>query len=427
MKSSTSTRLIKSINKPITATIAVPGSKSITNRALICAALGLGESRIGNYSDGDDTSLLANGLNQLGILVRRDGPSLIVEGKGGRVYGPKFPIPVGNAGTTLRFLVTLAALADRGVVFEGSPRMAERPITDLLVALKSLGTDATFEDLFARYKVQGGSFRGGTAQLRVDRSSQFLSSLLMIAPYAQEDVCIEIMGELCSTPYVAMTVAVMKHFGVEVHHKDYQYQVKAGQFYKPNIFEVEADASGASYFWGAAALTNGSITVQGTRLHSMQGDLRFLDVLKTMGCLIEESGEGITVAGPGQLRAIDIDMNDMPDMVPTLAILALFAKGTTHILNVSHLQHKESDRLEALQEELRKTGGSITRSNDGLEINGSTMHDAQLNTREDHRLAMSFALLGLKVSGISIEKPECVSKSFPDFWKEFDKLYERTN
>ncbi len=422
-----SEKQIKPVSKPIVATIAVPGSKSITNRALICAALAQGESTIDNYSDSDDTSLLANGLNQLGVLVRRDGRSLVVEGKGGRVYAPKFPIPVGNAGTTLRFLVALAALADRGVVFEGSPRMAERPITDLLSALRSLGTEASAEDLFARYKVKGGSFRGGTAQLRVDRSSQFLSALLMIAPYAQENVCIEIAGDLRSTPYVAMTIEVMKRFGVDVFQKDHRYQVESGQRYEPNVLEVEVDASGASYFWGAAALTVGSVTVRGTRLDSMQGDLKFLDVLKSMGCRIEGSGEGITVTGPTSLKAVDIDMKDMPDMVPTLAVLALFAKGTTRIRNVSHLQYKESDRLVTLHEELKKAGGSITRSDDGLEISGSTMHDARLNTHEDHRMAMSFALLGLKVSGIVLEGTECVSKSFPNFWDEFDKLYERKN
>jgi len=422
---SVSVKQIKPIQEPIAATITVPGSKSITNRALICASLAQGESTIGNYSDSDDTSLLANGLNQLGVLVRRDDQSLVVEGKGGRVYAPKFPIPVGNAGTTLRFLVTLAALADRGVVFEGSPRMAERPIADLLNALSSLGTEATFEDLFGRYRVKGGSFRGGTAQLRVDRSSQFLSALLMIAPYAKEDVCIEIIGELRSTPYIQMTIDVMRQFGVEVCQEDQRYEVKAGQRYKPNVFEVEADASGASYFWAAAALTNGSVTVRGARLESVQGDIGFLDVLKTMGCRIEESGEGITVIGPDRLKAFDSDMNDMPDLVPTLAVLGLFAKGTTHIRNVSHLQYKESDRLEALHEELQKAGGSITRSDDGLEIGWSTMRDARLDTHEDHRLAMSFALIGLKVPGIVIEGTECVSKSFPNFWEEFDKLYER--
>ena len=425
MKSSTRTKQIRFLGGQCKATVSVQGSKSITNRSLICAALAQGESTIRNYSESDDTSLLANGLNQLGILVRRDGSSLVVEGKGGNVYSPKFPIPVGNAGTTLRFLVTLAALADRGVVFEGSPRMAQRPITDLLVALKSLGTEASFEDLFSRYKVQGGTFRGGSARLRVDRSSQFLSALLMIAPYAKEDVCIEILGELRSTPYIAMTTEVMKHFGVDVAQEDQRYSVKAGQLYKPNEFEVEADVSGASYFWAAAALTGGSVTVRGTRLQSMQGDIRFLHLLKSMGCVVEESDQGVIVTGPEKLTGIQVDMNDMPDMVPTLAVLALFAKGTTRIRNVSHLQHKESDRLDALEGELLKAGGTIKRTEDGLEITGSNMLGTQMDTRADHRLAMSFALLGLKARGTCIQDPDCVSKSFPDFWEEFDRLYGR--
>ena len=418
---------------PVHARICVPGSKSITNRALICAALAKGESLIRNASDSEDTALMANGLNQLGVLVRRKSDDLtpvksglLVEGTGGKLYAPKFPIPVGNAGTTLRFLISLAALAQGKVVFQGDQRMAERPISDLLGALHVLGVEATSQGRFPLYNVQGGSFRGGRARLSGAKSSQFLSSLLMVSPYAREDVTIEVEGELPSIPYVDISLDVMQQFGVLVECvARKRFTVKAGQRYKPTEFFVEPDASGASYFLAASAIAGGEVVIDGLSAGMLQGDSRFIDVLKKMGCEIREESAWVKVRNDGHLKGIDVDMNSMPDIVPTLVVAALFAEGKTRIRNVAHLRYKESDRLESLSAELQKLGAKATVLEDGIEIEPAPLHGAQLDTYDDHRLAMSFSLIGLRVPGVKIENPDCVKKSFPTFWKEFEKLYDR--
>ena len=268
------TREIKTTGK-VNARVRVPGSKSITNRALVCAALAQGDSTIRDASDSDDTALMSNGLNQLGVLVRKNSDGLIVSGTGGKLYAPKFPIPVGNAGTTLRFLVSLASLAKGRTVLEGDSRMADRPIDDLLDALRQLGVDA--RALGVRYVVEGGSFAGGEAKLKSDKSSQFLSSLLMVAPYAAEEVNIEVRGSLSSVPYVDITLDVMEKFGVRVECIDRRlFTVKSGQRYKAGEFRVEPDASGASYFFAAAAITGGRVLVGNLKRESHQGDMKFV-------------------------------------------------------------------------------------------------------------------------------------------------------
>jgi 3-phosphoshikimate 1-carboxyvinyltransferase len=405
----------------INARVRVPGSKSITNRALICSALAHGESVISNPSDSDDTALMANGLNQLGVLVRKSEETLVVSGTGARLFAPKFPIPVGNAGTTLRFLISLSALADGNTVFESDMRMAERPIDDLLDALRQLGVQTrTFG---TRYTVRGGGLRGGLAKLNSERSSQFLSSLLMVAPYAKESIQIEVKGKLSSISYIDITMDVMEEFGVRAQSLDWKrFMVESGQRYSPATFAVEPDASGASYFFAAAAITGGMVTVEGIRKESLQGDAKFVDVLREMGCVVSEEESGVRIQSSGKLRGIDIDMNSMPDAVPTLAVTALFAEGPTHIHNVAQLRYKESDRLTALTTELKKLGANVTLTEDGLKIVPGPMSGAQLDTYDDHRLAMSFALVGLRVPGVKIENPECVRKSFPAFWGEFEKL-----
>jgi len=409
---------------PVSAIVRVPGSKSITNRALICASLAKGESVIRNASDSDDTALLANGLNQLGVLVRKSGNDLLVEGTGGRLYAPKFPIPVGNAGTTLRFLVGLAAIAQGKVVFEGDLRMGERPVSGLLDALKMLGVDSQANDFVARYAVMGGSLAGGLTRVRGDLSSQFVSSLLMVAPYAERDVRIETEGNPVSEPYVKMTIAVMRMFGVEAAHDREGYLLQAGQRYKPSTVSVEMDATGASYFFAAAALTGGEVLVEKGESTSLQGDWRILQLLEQMGCEAIETDAGIRLRNNRDLTGVDADLRDAPDLVPTVAVLGLFAGGRTSIRNVPQLRHKESDRLQALASELRKLGSNVTLLDDGLEIQRTALHGAQLDVHDDHRLAMSFALIGLRVPGVRIENPDCVRKSFPGFWEEFGRLYE---
>jgi len=410
----------------LNARIRLPGSKSVTNRALICAALAEGESVVRNASDSDDTALMANGLNQLGVLVRRTGNTLLVEGTGGKLFAPKFPIPVGDAGTTFRFLVSLAALAKGNVKFDGDRRMAERPIGDLLDALKRLGVETKAQLPSPLCEVRGGSLQGGLTALNGSSSSQFLSSLLMVASYAHQDVIIEVEGALPSIPYVDTTLEVMKQFGVQAEHRDHKrFTIKSGQRYRPSEIVVEPDASAASYFLAAGAIAGGTVLVEECSSSLQQGDVQFIHVLQRMGCEIVETAEGISVKrqSRGVLAGVDVDMNSMPDVVPTLAVVALFAEGKTCIRNVAHLQFKESDRLAALATELQKLGAKVIVCDEGIEIEPGPLHGAQLDTYDDHRLAMSFALIGLRVPGVRIENPDCVRKSFPGFWREFDKLY----
>lgn len=405
------------------ARVVVPGSKSITNRALICAALAKGESIIRNASDSDDTLLMANGLNQLGVLVRPVQGGLSVEGTGGRLFAPRFPIPVGNAGTTFRFMMSLAALARGTTVFDIGLRMAERPMEELVDALHQLGVHVVADPLLPRYSVTGGSLNGGDLVLGGERSSQFLTSILLVGSYALRDVAIEISGTPSSIPYVHLTLEVMKRFGVQAEARDTRrFVVKAGQRYQPTDYTIEPDASAASYFLSAAAIAGGRVKVEGLDFSSTQGDSEFLKVLKRMGVKVAESQGGAECTGAGVLEGIDIDMNGMPDIVPTLAVTALFARTPTRIRNVAHLRHKESDRLTALSSELKKLGANITMYDDGLEIIPAPLHGAMLDTYDDHRLAMSFALIGLRVPGVKIGNPNCVKKSFPGFWKEFERL-----
>ncbi len=411
------------ISGPVDATFRVPGSKSITNRALVCSALAEGVSEILNASDSDDSSLMANGLNLLGVLARRRGTAIEVHGTAGNLHAPKFPIPVGNAGTTLRFLLSVASIAYGRTRFEGSGRMAERPMSELLDALRALGVTVTHTAGTASFEVEGGTLSGGSVVLPGGRSSQFISSLLMVAPYAASDVEIRVGGVLTSAPYVDLTMAVMKAFGVDVDSRaGGAFRVRAGQRYRAAEFGVEADASGATYPFAAAAITGGRVRVEGLSLTSLQGDTGFVKVLQEMGCTVEEEGGAITVRGTRALRGVDVDMNRMPDAVPALAVTALFAGGATRIRNVSQLRHKESDRIGALASELVRVGGEVRVLEDGLEIRPGQLHGATVDTYDDHRMAMSFALVGLRVPGIIIESPGCVRKSFPGFWEEFGKF-----
>jgi 3-phosphoshikimate 1-carboxyvinyltransferase len=408
---------------PVRGIFRVPGSKSLTNRALVCAALAGGRSVIVNASDSNDSALMANGLNQLGVLVRREGTRWEVEGTGGSLYAPKFPIPVGNAGTTLRFFLALSSLASGKVVLEGSPRMGERPNEELIEALREAGIDAR-EEMAARYEVTGGGLRGGTLAIRQDRSSQFLSALLLVAPLASGKMGISVEGSRVSGSYVRMTVEVMRAFGavVDVGPQWEKFTIPAPQRYLPVEFVVEADASGASYGLGAAAITAGEVVVEGLQRQSSQGDAGFVQVLERMGCVVDESATGIRLKGSRSLQGVDVDMSAMPDVVPTLAAVALFASTSTRIRHVAHLRFKESDRIEAIAGEFRKLGGSVVVYDDGLEVVPAPLHGGRVATHDDHRMAMAAALIGLRVPGVEVENPGCVVKSFPSFWEEFDGI-----
>jgi 3-phosphoshikimate 1-carboxyvinyltransferase len=407
---------------PVRGRVRVPGSKSITNRALVCAALARGETLLANASDSDDSALMITALDQLGVLARRTDRGLLVRGSEGRLFAPRYPISVGNAGTTLRFLLSLAALAEGTTVLEGSERMANRPNDELLEALRAQGV--SLRQNAARYEVGGTGLRGGELHLHAAKSSQFLSSLLLVAPYAKADMRIMVEGPLASESYVGMTCGIMQEFGVEVHGSAGRgYHVPAGRPYVSCTMAVEADASSASYPLAAAAITGGEIFVEGFCLSSLQGDAAIVDILRRMGCVVEERSGGMMARGPAVLRGIDLDMNRFPDLVPTVVSVALFADGLTRIRNVAHLRFKESDRLAALAEELRRLGARIEVTSDGLEVSPTVLHGARLDPHDDHRLAMSFAVIGLGVAGVVVENPDCVRKSYPEFWTEFHRMY----
>jgi 3-phosphoshikimate 1-carboxyvinyltransferase len=324
----------------------------------------------------------------------------------------------------MRFLTALAALGEGEYLLTGTERLCQRPLGELLDALHQAGVQAVSErgDGCPPVRVTGG-LTGGKAQLSGAISSQYLSALLFIGPLAPAGLKIDITGELVSRPYVDLTLEVLGNFGISYYRKGYRYfELPGGQSYLPREYEIEADASSASYFWAAAALTGGRVTITNLSLESSQGDAAFPEVLGRMGCAIESTPAGLTVQG-GPLRGVTVDMATMPDLVPTLAVLAAFAAGDTVITGVAHLRHKESDRLAAVAAELARLGIEARETADGLVIRGGAPKGAVIHTYNDHRIAMSFAVAGLKAAGISITDPDCVAKSFPDFWEFFARLY----
>jgi 3-phosphoshikimate 1-carboxyvinyltransferase len=325
----------------------------------------------------------------------------------------------------MRLLAAVAALGQGVCVLTGSPRMQKRPIQDLLLGLNQMGVGARSvnADGCPPIEVTGGGLKGGRVTIDCRISSQYLSALLMIAPFAKETVTITVSGGLVSRPYVDMTIAVMEGFGTTVQRNGYErFVVTGGQAYRAGNHAVEPDCSQAGYFWAAAAISGVGVTVAGTSKTSLQGDVRFTECLAAMGCRVLEDSDGIKVTG-GPLTGVIVDMADMPDMVPTLAVVAAFARGTTVIENVAHLRAKESDRLGAVAAELTKMGIEADCVGSGLRIVGGHPQGAAIDTYNDHRIAMSFALAGLKVPGIKIKDETCVKKSFPNFWEVFNSLY----
>lgn len=410
---------IKPLNVPVDATLRIPGSKSITNRALIIAALADGVSTIENPLFSDDSYWLMSSLVSLGFEVRanRESGEVSISGLGGDIpRSGEVEVFVGNAGTAARFLPPMLALG-RGVYrVDGVPRMRERPLADLVDALRSLGTHVEYAGAEGRFPlvVRGGGLRGGTARVRGSASSQFLSGLLMSAPYADDPLELEVVGELVSRPYVGITTGMMRDFGVEVI-EGAGFLVRPGA-YQARRYAVEADASGASYFFAAAALTGGRVRIEGLRRGSLQGDLRFVEVLKCMGCEVEATESYVEVRGPGQLSGIEVDMNEISDTMITLAAIAPFANGPTTITNVSHTRHQETDRIAAVAAELVRLGVTVEERADGLRITPGPVKPASIRTYGDHRIAMAFSLIGLRVPGIRILDPACVTKTMPGYF-----------
>ncbi len=419
---------IQPIRKPLDATITVPGSKSYTNRALLVAAMARGVSTLTGALFSDDTRYMSASLRKLGVEIDADEKQTTfnVHGNGGSIPVSGAELYIGNSGTTSRSLTAYVSLGHGKFVIDGDEPMRHgRPIFDLLGALRQIGVSARsqFENGHLPVIVEANGLTGGKTRLDVSKSSQFLTALLLIAPCAKNDMEIEVVGAR-EMPYIDITLAVMEAFGGQVINEGYKYfQIESGQQYQPRIYNIEPDASNASYFFGAAALTGGRVTVQHLHLDSAQGDVQFLNILEQMGCQITVSDAGITVTGPRQLKGIDVDMRAISDTSLTLAAIAPFADSKVTIRNIEHTRWQETDRIHAMVTELRKLGVPVVEHRDGLEISPAPITPAAIDTYEDHRMAMAFALVGLKVPGIRINDPECVSKTFPNYFEAFEELY----
>jgi 3-phosphoshikimate 1-carboxyvinyltransferase len=408
---------------PIHGAIRPPGSKSLTNRAVICAALARGTTRLSGVLDSQDTRVMAAGLAALGLDIEADwqAGTIQVVGCGGRIPAAEATIDCAASGTTIRFLSAVCALGHGAYRLDGTPRMRKRPIGDLVEALRALGVEAVAESPGGcpPVAIRSRGLAGGAARVRGDTSSQFASGLALAAPCTARGMRIEFEGRLVSLPYLEMTRRVMAAFGATCEPTDSGGWQIPPSGYAACDYPIEPDASAASYFFAAAAITGGSVRVEGLSRRSMQGDVGLCDVLDRMGCDVtwEENGAGaITVSGRAA-RGVDVDMNAISDTVPTLAVVALFADGPTTIRNVAHIRDKETDRIGDLACELRKLGAAVEEFHDGLTIHPTRLHGATLDTYDDHRMAMSLALTGLLVPGVRINDPACVGKTFPDYWQ----------
>ena len=412
---------------PVNGSIRPPGSKSITNRALICAALADGASTLTGALESEDTHVMIAALQQLGIAVDVSdrGRTLRVAGCGGKIPAKSAELFIANSGTSMRFLTAMATIGHGAYKLDGIARMRERPIGDLVSSLRQLGVQ--IEALGANdcppVAVTASGLPGGEASIRGDVSSQFLSGLLMAAPYAKQPITLKVSGTLVSIPYVDMTIKVMKSFGATATAtKNYsQIAVANTNRYRGIDYAIEPDASAASYFFALAAITGGRITVENLSRASLQGDVEFCDCLAQMGASVEYGPDSITVQG-GKLHGIDVDMNGISDTVQTLSVVALFADGPTRMRNVAHIRHKETDRIGATACELRKLGATVDETEEGLTVHPGTLRGAAIDTYNDHRMAMSFALAGLRTPGVVIRNPGCTSKTYPEFFEDLARL-----
>jgi 3-phosphoshikimate 1-carboxyvinyltransferase len=421
---------IRPLEKPLNATVTPPGSKSYTNRALILAALAKGESRLSGALFSDDTRFMAGALRDLGFELQADetAKTFTVQGGAGRVPKDRASVFIGNSGTTARSLPPLMALGPEfgeGVYdLDGVPAMHKRPIQPLLDALNALGAKA--ESLEGTgcppIRVTSSGVRGGQFSMRGDLSSQYFTGLVMSAPYFETGLTLEVEGDLVSKPYLEMTAQAMRAFGVTLEIEDFKrFHVTPG-VYTGTHYTIEPDASAASYFFAAAAVTNGRVVVPGLGLNSLQGDLGFVRVLEKMGCTLNMTDTQTELIGTPNLRGLEVDMSQLSDTAQTLAAVAPFADGPTRVTGIGFIRRKETDRIGAVVRELNRLGIRALEEDDGFVVHPGTPQPAEVHTYDDHRMAMSFAVLGLRARGVTILDPGCVSKTFPDFFKVLESL-----
>ena len=431
---------ISPISHALQASVRVPGSKSLTNRVLLIAALADGITVLRNALFSDDSSYFAGALRQLGFDIRLD-PSqseMTVSGQGGLIPARSAELFIGNAGTAARFLTAFLTLGNGNYTLDGDERMCERPIGDLVSALEQLGakivsyqshsgkksTIVRSQPICTPLHISASGLPGGRAEIAGNISSQYLSGLLMVAPYARNPVEIRLATELISKPYVELTLGVMSDFGVEVTRQGYErFVIDPAHYQSRATYAIESDASAASYFFAAPAILGGRVRVENISRRSKQGDIAFLDILQQMGCTVTEGREYVEVTGPVSLHGVDVDMRDISDTAQTLAAIAPFADSPTHIRGIGFVRIKESNRISDTCTELSRLGVVVKEHPDGLTIQPcAAIRPASIHTYNDHRLAMSFALIGLRAPGVSIENPACVSKTFPDYFRVLETL-----
>ena len=416
---------IQPVSGPVTGNVRPPGSKSLTNRAVLIATLAKGTSRLDGVLDSVDTRVMVDCLDRMGIGVAAEFEHNLIRITGSHetAFSRAAELWCENSGTSIRFLTALCAVMQGTFRLDGNQRMRERPIGPLVETLVSAGVDAhcEFGNGCPPVTLHSHGLPGGHLSVSGEVSSQYLSGLLMVAPAAQSDMELQVCGELVSRPYIDMTLAVMRSFGAEIDEPTpNRFQVRRKP-YTAIEYQIEPDASAASYFLAAAAITGGRVTVRGLHRDALQGDIRFVDALVRMGCRADWEANSVTVQG-GQLDGIDIDMNSISDTAQTLACVAPFAKGPTRIRNVAHNRVKETDRITAVVTELRRVGLQVDEHPDGMTIFPGPIRPATIQTYDDHRMAMSFALLGLKVSGIRIANPDCTSKTYPGYFNDLAQL-----
>jgi 3-phosphoshikimate 1-carboxyvinyltransferase len=417
---------INPIQHPLNATVCVPGSKSLTNRALLIAALANGTTHLTNALFSDDSRYFAKALQTLGFDVQldEDKRTMAATGLGGKIPANKAELFIGNAGTAARFLSAFLTLGHGEYILDGEPRMRERPIGDLIDSLTQLGARLEPTNNCPPVKITSSGLPGGKTAIAGDISSQFLSALLMVAPYAQNPIEVTLSTDLNSKPYVDMTVSIMKDFGVKIERDGYKkFSIYPNSYFPIPYYPIESDASAASYFFAAPAICGGTVKVENITRKSVQGDIAFLDVLQKMGCNVTEMDNSIIVDCQSSTVGLDVDMCDIPDTAQTLAAIAPFADSPTRIRGIASARVKETDRVHATCTELACLGVQIEEHEDGMTIYPcQTFRPANIQTYNDHRMAMAFSLIGLRFDGVTIENPSCVSKTFPDYFEVLETL-----